>query len=497
MRDPSTLEESGDGAELKLGSRVGKYEIVRRLGQGGMGAVYEGLHVDIGKRVAIKTLNASISAMPGARARFLREAQLSSKIRHPHIVDVTDMGDEGGHAYIVMEILEGEDLAQRARRGRILAHEVVDIMLPVCSAVSAAHRQGITHRDLKPENIFLARGPHGIHPKVLDFGISKATENEATGSLTGTGAIIGTPFYLAPEQIVDARAAGPSSDQYALGVILYECLTGCRPYEADTLFVTFQAIVAGGAKAPRSIRADIPAPLEHVVMRAMSTEPKARFSSTEALAQALLPFASARARSLWQDAFGLPAAAETQLRVAVEASTPSASLDRWPSGLVEGAALEVSSSKRRLVTIALGVGAVVGLTVGLALFKSRRTTPAVAPGLAVTEPAPPRAAPVPAAAQPAPLPVHPSPAAEPAKPAPPPAAAAAPEPGAAPGRPTPAAPAESAAAKRAASASDGVTPRTRRIRESPPAKAGNSTNAKPGKSPPPRSLNPNAAPVID
>ncbi len=306
MVDPGGTSDDED-AGLPPGTRLGKYEVVRLLGMGGMGAVYEAVHVDIGKRVAVKVLSPAIAAVSGARARFLREAQLTSRVRHPNIVDVTDMGSDGGQTYLVMELLRGEDLCQRVRRvGPLPPEQVADIMLPVCSAVVEAHKAGITHRDLKPQNIFLAAGPHTLQPKVLDFGISKGSDLGASGGLTGTGAMIGTPFYLAPEQIVDNRAAGPASDQYALGVIMYECLAGRRPFEAENLFVVFQAIVAGNPLPPSHFRPGIPPALEGVVLRAMHLEPTARFPNAAALGRALLPFASARTRSIWEDAFVTP-----------------------------------------------------------------------------------------------------------------------------------------------------------------------------------------------
>src|SRR5262245_52441542 len=221
MADPVVPVPSAD-ATLPPGTRLGKYEIVRRLGAGGMGAVYEAIHSEIGKHVAVKVLSPAVAAMEGARARFLREAQLTSKVRHLHAVDVTDMGTEADHSFLVMELLAGEDLATRmARAGRIDAHELVDIVLAVCSAVVAAHRAGIIHRDLKPQNIFLAEGPHGIVPKVLDFGISKGLDATTARALTSTGSVLGTPYYLAPEQVVDSRTSSPLSDQYAIGIILY------------------------------------------------------------------------------------------------------------------------------------------------------------------------------------------------------------------------------------------------------------------------------------
>jgi hypothetical protein len=303
MTDSGEIPDEGSEI-LSVGTRLGKYQIVRLLGSGGMGAVYEGFHTEIGKRVAIKVLGPSIAAIPGARARFLREAQLTSKVRHPNIVDVTDMGNEGGQAYLVMEFLEGEDLSQRLARVRPIAPmDLAEVMVPVCSAVVAAHQAGITHRDLKPQNIFLAAGPHGEQSKVLDFGISKGTDQLGAGTLTGTGAMIGTPFYLAPEQILDGKSAGPASDQYALGVILYECLTGRRPFESDNLFVVFQAIVNGSPVPPRQIVPSLPPALEQVVLRATHVDPKKRYPSVKALGRALLPFISARGRLLWSEAF--------------------------------------------------------------------------------------------------------------------------------------------------------------------------------------------------
>ena len=159
MANPGSTADESEVPTLAAGTVLGKYSIVKLLGAGGMGAVYEATHTEIQKRVAIKVLSPLIAAVPGARARFLREAQLTSRVRHPHIVDVTDMGSDQGQTYLVMEFLHGEDLAQRLERlGPIGIEELADIMLPVCSAVAAAHAAGITHRDLKPQNIFLASG---------------------------------------------------------------------------------------------------------------------------------------------------------------------------------------------------------------------------------------------------------------------------------------------------------------------------------------------------
>jgi serine/threonine protein kinase len=339
---PETNDALRGSGVLSEGVRLGKYEIVRQLGAGGMGAVYEAVHTQIGKRVAIKVLAPAVAARPEARTRFLREAQLTSKVRHPHAVDVTDMGTEGDQTFLVMELLDGEDLSARLQNDRWLAiADLVDIMLPVCSAVAAAHAAGVIHRDLKPQNIFLARSANGLVPKVLDFGISKVQDTAAAEALTGSNAIIGTPYYLAPEQVLDSRAASPASDQYAIGVVLYECMTGERPFQSDNLYAVFQAIVAGAAARPRDRRPDIDAQFEEVVLRAMNVSPEWRFASVTALGCALWPFASERGRMLWRDTFGSspsrpqaarPAASSNETADDVAVRTP-----RWPAQELPGA----------------------------------------------------------------------------------------------------------------------------------------------------------------
>ena len=190
---------------LDGGTRLGKYEIVRVLGVGSMGAVYEGVRPETRERVAIKVLSPQLAAIPAARARFLKEAKLTARVRHPHIVHVSDVGEDAGRSYFVMELLEGEDLAHRLQRtGPLSAAETADIMRPVCDAVAEAHRHGITHRDLKPSNIFLTMREGKQHPVVVDFGIATdetASGADAAGVAPGRKAVFGTPYYLAPEQI--------------------------------------------------------------------------------------------------------------------------------------------------------------------------------------------------------------------------------------------------------------------------------------------------------
>jgi serine/threonine-protein kinase len=180
--------------------------------------------------------------------------------------------------------------------------DLVDLMLPVCSALIEAHAAGIVHRDLKPQNIFLATGHRGVEPKVLDFGISKSSDSDVS-ALTGTGSVIGTPHYLAPEQIKDARSASASSDQYSLGVILYKCLTDQNPFEGKNLFGVLHAIVTETPVPLRARRPDLPEGLERVVARAMHPLPWERFASVRALGRALLPYASAKAGAIWEEIF--------------------------------------------------------------------------------------------------------------------------------------------------------------------------------------------------
>jgi serine/threonine-protein kinase len=300
----------GQGDGLAPGTLLGRYEIRRQLGRGGMGAVYEAVHRDLKKRVAVKVLMPQLASNEEARQRFLREGEAASRIRHPHVVDVTDVGSDGALSYLVMEFLEGEDLAGRLARGPLSPQEAADILLPVVAGVAAAHDEGVVHRDLKPENIFLSRQKHGgIHPMVLDFGVSKVSGGPGSMALTGTAATFGTPFYMPPEQLRGARQADHRSDQYALGVVLYECVVGRRPFEADNIYAMLRAIGDGDYPLPRVLRPDLPETLELVIVRAMRLDPAQRFDSTRDFGAALLPFASDHSRLLWSSTFGEPESA--------------------------------------------------------------------------------------------------------------------------------------------------------------------------------------------
>ncbi len=300
--------DGGGSDTLRPGTILGRYEIRRLLGQGGMGCVYEAVHTDLKKRVAIKTLLPALASNSDARQRFLREGEAASRIRHPHVVDVTDLGSEGSVIYLVMEYLEGEDLSRLlARQGFLSASEAADIMLPVAAAIATAHEKGVIHRDLKPENIFLARTAYGaVQPKVLDFGISKVLGDSRARALTGTAATMGTMHYLPPEQLRHAREADARSDQYGLGTILYECVTGRRAFEEESFYILLKKIAEGEYLRPSLQRPGVSDRIEAIIMRAMSLEPLDRFASVKELGAALLELASETTRVLWAPFFGAP-----------------------------------------------------------------------------------------------------------------------------------------------------------------------------------------------
>ncbi|MFT3765582.1 MAG: protein kinase [Minicystis sp.] len=302
MTDPGGDHSKG----LEPGASFGRYSILRRLGTGGMAAVYEARHVDLHKRVALKVLHPWHALRIEVVQRFFLEARAASRLAHPNVVGISDIGVFDGNTFLAMDLLEGEELSRVVDRdGPLSIERLADVMLPVISAVAAAHEAGILHRDLKPDNIFLARRrPHGEHPVLLDFGISKVAGGLAT-PLTAAGEVLGTPPYMSPEQVLRGMEHfDERSDQYALGVTLYECATGGLPFrEEGGLQALLVAIAQGGAPAPSSRRAGIPPAFEAVVARAMAHDPAHRFPSVLDLGHDLLPFAGPLARLLWASEF--------------------------------------------------------------------------------------------------------------------------------------------------------------------------------------------------
>ena len=322
---PQPTPEPATGA-FRTGEQVANFEIIGLVGKGGMGCVYKAFDRNLGRTVAIKTLHGIDQHQPTALARFRREAQAASRVVHPNLVIIYSSGTHGDTPYIVMEYLSGRSLAAEIAEGPLFIERTADILIAACAGVHAAHRANVVHRDLKPGNIFLARTPMGETPKILDFGISRVGDDDV--SLTGTGDIIGTTYYLAPEQAagreIDARA-----DQHALGVILYECLTGVRPFTGSTAFEIMRNIVDGIFQPPSRVRPEIPRGLEAVILRAMSRTPDDRFARVRDLGLALMPFMSAHGRQQWSYHFTAP---EAEMPIAPSLAVPT------PSGAEAGPA---------------------------------------------------------------------------------------------------------------------------------------------------------------
>jgi eukaryotic-like serine/threonine-protein kinase len=271
----------------------GRYRVLRLIGEGGMGGVYEAEHVEIGRHVALKILHAIFSSHPETVARFRAEARAATRIGHPNIVEVLDSGTtDDGRVYFVMELLSGVDLARIMAESRIVpAARALPITLQICKALHAAHEAGIVHRDLKPENIFLTErdGQRDV-VKILDFGIAKNVElGTRDDRLTHPGIAMGTPEYMAPEQ-----AAGQDVDRridvYATGALLYEMLTGHLPHEGENMMQVLSK-KANPPEPPSAFRRDMPEELERVILRTLAPDREARYATMELLAQDLRPFA--------------------------------------------------------------------------------------------------------------------------------------------------------------------------------------------------------------
>ncbi len=264
-----------------------RYQIVRRIGEGGMGAVYEATHTVIGKRVAVKVLLEKFISKSDFVARLLQEARLASAIGHEHIVDVTDFGTtDDGRSFVAMEFLDGESLAELTMRDAPLPIErCLRIARQVASALGAAHAKGIFHRDIKPENIYLIQRGDADFVKVVDFGISKAVkpvgDDGADYRLTHTGLLLGTPLYMSPEQARGQDDLDHRVDIWALGVLLYECLTGEVPFRANNYLGIIAQVLNHTAPAPSQLRPElgIPDAVEAVVMRAMSKDRDKRYQT--------------------------------------------------------------------------------------------------------------------------------------------------------------------------------------------------------------------------
>ena len=268
----------------------GRYLVTRKVGQGGMGAVYEATHTLINKRVAVKVLLEKYAQREAIVRRLKQEAELASSVGNEHIIDITDFGTtEDGRTFVVMEFLDGESLAEcLARETRLPEQRILKIVSQAASALVAAHAKGVVHRDIKPENLFLLRRKDQDFVKVVDFGISKSlrtNDDEEQPRLTQTGMVLGTPLYMSPEQARGDDELDARVDLYALGVIMYEAATGSVPFVGNNYLSVIAQVLNETPKGVREIRPELSEEFEAVVMRAMEKNRAERYASaTEMLA---------------------------------------------------------------------------------------------------------------------------------------------------------------------------------------------------------------------
>lgn len=359
---------------------AGKYRVERLLGEGGHGVVVAAQHLALGDKVAIKVLRPELAMNPEVVGRFLREARAAVRIKGDHVTRVLDVGSmEDGAPYMVMEHLLGHDLRQLlGARSRLSVPDAVDYVLQSCEALAEAHAIGIVHRDVKPENLFLTRRADGSPwIKVLDFGISKAmpqaTGNDTSSSFTQTQNVVGSPQYMAPEQMSSPKLIDARTDIWGLGVTLYELLAGTPPFTATTLPEVFAKILRD---PPPISRSDVPRELQAVIARCLDKDVRARYATVVELARALAPFSSSAS----------PDVADRINRVGVIASQSGNRLPETSShdvmqafdpgaAAAAAAAAPAPPSSSRTAAIAgavFGVVALVGIVLGLRL---RRASP--------------------------------------------------------------------------------------------------------------------------
>lgn len=354
------------------GQRFSRYEILRKLGEGGMGAVHEARHIELGSRVALKLIHTVDVQSTSFPKRVLREARAAAQLEHEHVVRVFDVGTERGISFIVMELLEGEDIAKLlARRRWLSVPEIAEIFLPVVSAVEAAHARGILHRDLKPANIVLARTAAGLlRPVVTDFGICKMSGDGEYENLTQSAAMLGSIPYLSPEQTRGAKYTGIPTDQYAIGVMLYECATGKRPFQGASSYELMHAIVNAKVADPCELQPALPRAFGDLILRAMARDPDCRFPQLRQLGSALLAFAEEPIRSIWapslsaQDAQTSP---DLQADSSSDSGTRRSRLSRTDGG---GPSSWVTGRRSELQLTAVAAALLLGAAAGHLLTRS-------------------------------------------------------------------------------------------------------------------------------
>jgi serine/threonine-protein kinase len=406
--------------ELAAGTLLdGAYRVIKRIGAGGMGAVYLVEHERLGRRFAAKVVTSTHAADPEVVARLRNEARVASSIQHENIVDVTHLGHTAdGSLFVVMELLEGSDLRQRLaeqedttrpwlpdEESRRIAHDVL-------AGLESAHEAGVIHRDLKPDNIFLVKKAGKVRAKIVDFGISKMKHASDDLRLTRTGQIIGTPLYMAPEQTKGGDHVDRRTDVYAMGVILFEMVTGQLPFEASTVYEIIVKHATEDPRRPRALRPDLPQAVEDVLLRCMKKNPAERFQTAAELSAA------------FERAWSEPAAAPLQGATTGPVDVPASVSARTAASTVVSAVVSAevrpprAPGSRSLALIAVGVALAMGIA-AVVVSGSGSTAPAtseprsIEPGRPTPSPPPPARPATEATGTPPPAVVDPAPGEEP------------------------------------------------------------------------------------
>src|SRR5262245_40562904 len=289
-----TLAHPGGAGEALPPSLPG-YEILERLGEGGMGVVYKARQLSLKRVVALKMILGGARARPEERQRLRAEAEAAARLAHPNIVQVYEVGECGGLPYLALEYAEGGSLAQALAGTPLPPRRAAELVQALAGAVQFAHERGIVHRDLKPGNVLLQTAPSGRGlagtPKVADFGLARCLDQAGASDperRTPTGAILGTPSYMAPEQASGHTAGvGPACDVYALGALLYECLTGRPPFKAASLLETLEQVRSQEPVPPARLQAKLPPDLQTICLACLEKDPARRYASAGALADDL------------------------------------------------------------------------------------------------------------------------------------------------------------------------------------------------------------------
>ena len=386
-------------APLPAGSLLGAFEVIAPIGHGGMGQVYSARNRITGDERALKVILPALASRPEFVERFVREIRMAMAVEHPNLVRVFEPGMHGDCIFLPMELLVGESLSMRLQRDRVLgAEEGLLVLEAVGAALDALHAKKILHRDVKPSNIYLTRDRHGaLVPKLLDLGAGK--DAEGTEEATATGTAIGSPHYMAPEQASGRKDLDARVDQYALGVLTYQILTGARPYENDDTGHVFVKVLVGAPfKRPRELRDGISAELEAVVLRALSRERDDRFRDVNDMLTSL--------RAAWGSG-GVRPAEEESTRFAPLVVSPATT--HGPTGAAPAAAQDRSGTVRASTMSAAhpsaagpaAVGVLLALGVvalAVTILHEREPGPVVAasaPGATATAPSAPPYAPPP------------------------------------------------------------------------------------------------------